>query len=400
MPPASGKRPHFLRWVILLALLGGGGYATWRATRPKPVAVVLATLEKGRVESSVANTRAGTVEACRRARLAPSMGGQIARLPVKEGDRVEAGAVLLELWNDDLKAALILAERQAEAAVSRAEEACVTADVAERDAERLRKLLGQGVATVENADRAGGEAAARRAACTASGAAAQVSEAQVAVARANLEHTILRAPFAGTVAEVNGEVGEFVTPSPIGVPTLPAVDLIDNRCLYISAPIDEVDAPAVRLGLPVRVSLDAFPDKRFPGTVRRIAPYVLDREKQARTVDVEVNLTDPKDQRRLLPGYSADVEIVLDARDEVLRVPAQAVLEGHRVLVFHPVEGEAGELESRTFEPGLSNWQFTEVCSGLQEGDRVVLTVDREGVSAGARVVPEGTSAGGSGPGS
>jgi len=398
MSPPPGQRSHLLRWLVLLALLGAGGYAAWHFTRPKPLAVVLAAVERGRVESSVANTRAGTVNACRRARLAPSAGGQIARLPVKEGDRVEAGAVLLELWNDDLRAALTLAERQAEAAVARAEEACVTAEVAERDAERSRKLLRQGVATEGNADRAGGEAVARRAACAAATAATQVSAAQVAVARANLEHTVLRAPFAGTVAEVNGEVGEFVTPSPIGVPTLPAVDLIDNRCLYITAPIDEVDAPAVRQGLPVRVSLDAFPGKRFPGTVSRVAPYVLDLEKQARTVDVEVELTAPKDLQRLLPGYSADVEIVLDARDGVLRVPAQAVLEGHRVLVFRPVEGEIGELASRAFEPGLSNWQFIEVRSGLEEGERVVLSVDREGVAAGVRVVPEAAQTAESGP--
>jgi HlyD family secretion protein len=392
MPP-SGKRRHLLRWLLLLALLGGGGYAVWLFTRPKPVRVVLEDVKRGRVESTVANTRAGTVEACRRARLSPPIGGQIARLPVKKGDRVQAGAVLLELWNDDLRAALTLAERQADAAAAQAEEACVTAGVAERDADRLRKLLRQGVATEENVDRAGGDAVARRAGCTAAQARAQVSAAQVAVARANLERTVLRAPFSGTVAEVHGEVGEFVTPSPIGIPTLPTVDLIDSRCVYITAPIDEVDAPEVRRGLPVRVSLDAFPGKSFPGTVRRVAPYVLDVEKQARTVDVEVDLTEAKDQERLLPGYSADVEIVLATRDDVLRVPAQAVLEGHRVLVFRPVEGEVGELESRSFEPGLSNWQFIEVRSGLEEGARIVLSVDREGVAAGARAVPEAAAA-------
>jgi len=389
MAASPRKRRHVLRWLILVAVLGAGGYAVWYFTRPKPVSVVLGTVGKGRVESTVANTRAGTVNACRRARLAPPLGGQIARLPVQKGDRVEAGAVLLELWNEDLRAGLTLAERQADAAVSRAEEACATADVAERDAERFRKLLRQGVATEEAVDKSSGEAVARRAGCTAARAAAQVSAAQVAVARANLEHTVLRAPFAGTVAELHGEVGEFVTPSPIGVPTLPAVDLIDGSCLYITAPIDEVDAPAVRLGLPVRVSLDAFPDKRFPGRVRRVAAYVLDLEKQARTVDVEVDLSDPKDQKRLLPGYSADVEIVLDTREDVLRVPAQAVLEGHRVLVFQATVGEAGELVSRSFEPGISNWEFIEVRSGLEEGVRIVLSVDREGVKAGASVVPE-----------
>ena len=67
------------------------------------------------------------------------------------------------------------------------------------------------------------------------------------------------------IAKVNGELGEFVTPSPVGIPTPPTVDLIDGSCLYISAPIDEVDAPRVQAGLKARISLDAFPNQTFPG---------------------------------------------------------------------------------------------------------------------------------------
>ena len=106
-----------------------------------------------------------------------------------------------------------------------------------------------------------------------------VSEAQRDIATARLERTLLRAPFDGVIAEINGELGEFVTPSPVGVPTPPTVDLIDSTCLYISAPIDEVDAPAVKTGQQALISMDAFPGRRFPGFVRRVAPYVLDVEK-------------------------------------------------------------------------------------------------------------------------
>ena len=68
------------------------------------------------IEETVANTRAGTVMPCRRAKMSPAMGGQIASLSIKEGDQVEQGAVLLELWNDDLKAEVRLAYSEAEAA--------------------------------------------------------------------------------------------------------------------------------------------------------------------------------------------------------------------------------------------------------------------------------------------
>ena len=93
----------------------------------------------------------------------------------------------------------------------------------------------------------------------------KVRDAQVEVATARLERTLLRAPFDGVIAEINGELGEFVTPSPVGIPTPPTVDLIDSTCLYISAPIDEVDAPAVRIGQQALITMDAFPGRKFPG---------------------------------------------------------------------------------------------------------------------------------------
>jgi HlyD family secretion protein len=377
------------RWILLGALLAALGGVAWWWLDEDPVAVTVATVERGRIERTVANTRAGTVEACQRAKIAPATGGQIERLEVREGDRVTAGQVLLSLWNDDLAAQLALSEREHGSARARASEACVLADVAEREANRLVRLRGQGVVSEENTERAVGDAAARRAACDAAQANVGVSQARIDVARAALERTILRAPFDGVVAEVNGEVGEFVTPSPVGIPTPPTVDLIETGCVYVSAPIDEVDAAGVRVDMPARITLDAYPGRTFPGRVRRIAPYVLDVEKQARTVDVEVVFSEPADTENLLIGYSADIEVVLHAREDGLRVPTEALLEGKRVLVFDP---EDEVLVEREVETGIANWQFTEVTHGVDAGERVVLSVAREGVRDGASaVVDDGT---------
>jgi len=367
----------------LAAVIALGG---WYWLRSEPVAVTLATVERGRIERTVANTRAGTVQACQRARIAPATGGQIERLEVREGDRVQAGQLLLVLWNEDLAAQLTLSEREHASARARADEACVLADVAAREAERLVRLRKQGVVSEENTDRAVGDATARRAACQATQATIGVGEARVAVARAALDRTILRAPFDGVVAEVNGELGEFVTPSPVGIPTPPTVDLIQTGCVYVSAPIDEVDAADVRVGMPARISLDAYPGRTFSGTVRRIAPYVVDVEKQARTVDVEVNFDDAGEPEQLLIGYSADIEIVLETRDDTLRVPTEALLEGNRVLVF---DARGGVLAARAVETGIANWQLTEIARGVDAGERVVVSVAREGVTDGVAAVPE-----------
>jgi HlyD family secretion protein len=373
------------RIAIVISIVAIATAGVWMFTRPEPIFVSLITVERGPVAATVANTRAGTVDACRRAGLSPAMGGQIAALLVSDGDQVESGALLLELWNEDIKAELERARRDTIAVTSRAREACVIADIAGREAQRMMALFDQGLAAEEQADQASGRAESTQAACTAAGDSVRVTEANADVIRAQLQRTQLRAPFAGTIAEINGELGEFVTPSPVGIPTPPTVDLIDASCLYISAPIDEVDAPNIREGLPARISLDAFPGRSFAGHVRRVAPYVLDQEKQARTVEIEAEIDDP-DKTGLLPGYSADVEVILANQEDTLRIPTAVIRNGSHVFVFDPT---TGRIEERAIGLGISNWEHTEIVSGLKAGDRLVSTIDREGVESGALVEPQ-----------
>ncbi len=374
------------RLMILLLVSVAVAMLIWRGTRPQAIPVILQTVALGRVEASVANTRAGTVTACRRARITPSASGQVTHLLVHKGDRVIAGQLLLELWNDDTRAQLRLAEKDATAAQARVEEACVQADNAIRTAQRQRLLHEKKLVSNDSVERADTEAKSRQAACRAAHANAAVGAARIDAARAGIERTQLRAPFAGVVAELTGELGEFVTPSPPGIPTPPAIDLVDDSCLYVTAPIDEVDAPRIRTGMPARITLDAFPGRHFQGRVRRVAPYVLDREKQARTVDVEVEFSNSADTKTLLTGYSADVEVILETRDKVLRIPSAALQEGNQVLVFDTADKR---LHARHIEVGLSNWEYTEVRSGLTESARVVTSLERDGVKDGAYVSAE-----------
>jgi len=378
MPVKRYKIPLILTVIVVIGVM----IFIWLG-RTKPVEVTVKSVGYGLVQDTVANTRAGTIKACRRAGISPSIGGQIASLPVKEGDEVKAGDVLMELWNDDLLAQLEQASSEAKAVEASARQACIMAEVARREAGRLKRLKKDNLTSEEAADKADGEARAQQSACNAALAGNEVSKARIQVVHAELERTRLKAPFAGIVAEVNGEVGEFVTPSPVGIPTPPTVDLVDVSCLYVSAPIDEVDAPEIRVGMPVNISLDAMAGQLFEGSVRRIAPYVLELEKQARTVDVEVDFLCPEDCRGMLPGYSADIEVILDEREAALRIPTEAILEGNKVLLLTGDE----ILEEREISTGLSNWDWTEVTDGLAEGQEVVLSVEREGVGSGVPAV-------------
>lgn len=379
------KTPALRNILIAVAVLAVLAGLTFALTRPKPIAVTVAAVETGKVETTVANTRAGSVTACRRAKLAPPLGGRIDKLLVREGDRVKTGQVLVELWNDDLAARERISVEQLQSARARVNEACLVAETARRNAERTRALRAKGFVSEERVDQAESEAKARQAACASTRAQVQEAQARIGASRADTSRTVVKAPFDGIVAEVNGEVGEYLTPSPPGIPTLPAIDLIDDACLYVTAPIDEVDAAQLKIGMTGRISLDAYRGKHFTGKLRRIAPYVLALEKQARTVEVEVEFDSPADIRHLLVGYSADIEVVVDARDNVLRIPTSALMPGSRVLLLT----EGGVLEERKIEAGLSNWEFTEVKSGLASGDRVVTSLERAGVKAGARAVAE-----------
>jgi HlyD family secretion protein len=202
------------------------------------------------------------------------------------------------------------------------------------------------------------------------------------VVEVQLAFTELRAPFAGTVAELSTEIGEYITPSPPGLPIPPVVDLLDPASIYVSAPIDEIDAERIRVGQTARVTVDSRPDMSFEGSVIRVAPFVLDVLEQNRTVEVEVELADPEAMVGVLPGTSADVELILDQTEDALRIPASAVAEGGGVLVL------SGDLlEDRTIEVGLRNWRFAEVRSGLEVGERVVVVRNSPAIKAGALAV-------------
>lgn len=383
----SPQRERSPRWKYLIYFTAMSllAIAAWYFTRPALLSVQLTRVERGTVEATVSNTRAGTVKACRRAKLSAPAGGQIAHLRVKKGERVKSGQVLLELWDEDLQAQERLAIEQFGTAQTQANQVCMQADLAEKEAVRARQLKESGFISAEGLDQRISAARVSRAGCEAARSQIEQSRSRIAVARAGLQRMDLRAPFDGIVADISGELGEYATPSPPGILTLPAIDLIDDSCMFVSAPIDEVDASSIKVGQEGRISLDAIKGNTFAGKVKRIAPYVLELEKQARTVEVEVEFVEPATSENLLVGYSADVEIVHDSRKNVLRIPTQTILEGKRVLLYRA----DGKLEERTVTTGLSNWEHTEIISGLNEGDQIVMSLDRDGVKAGVRVQPE-----------
>jgi len=361
-----GKR----RTRFVLVILVGIALVTaiWLFSRPKPLEVAIHTAERGKIEATVINTRAGMVEACQRTKLSTIIGGRIDYLGVAEGDRVKTGQTLMRLWQGDLRAQESVLKARQTSARQRHREACAFARQAEKDADRQEELVRNKFVSPAVAEKARAEADFRNAACASAEAEVETARRQLESIASDLDRTVIVAPFDGIIAKINGELGEISTPSPTGVAVPPAIELIDDSCLYIQAPMDEVDAPKIQPGQPARIIVEAIRDKRFDGRVRRVAPYITAVEKQARTVNVDIDFTSPEQAQGLLVGYSVDVEIILASRDEALLIPTTALRDGGKVLVL----GKDGIVSERAVQAGIANWQQTEILSGIEADEQVI----------------------------
>lgn len=375
-------RTWTFRLLLVAALIAAGFFLRATVFRTPEPLVEVALVERGLVEETVANTKAGTVRARRRARLSPATSGTVVERHVERGQRVAEGDLLLGLDAASQSAALELAERGMDVAEAHFARTCVVSRRAREELDRQRQLAADSIVSEDHIDALVSAFELATADCTVAAAEVERARAAVAAARAEVDKTALRAPFDAIVAEVSAELGEWVTPS---VPLMVAPDLIDAidpTSLYVSAPMDETEAARLAPDQPVRITIDSHPGSSFPGSIVRVAPYVLDVEQQNRTVEVEVELSDAAFAATLLPGTSADVEVVLAVRDDVLRVPVLALFEGDQAYV---VDADR-RVEIRSVEVGLRNWRFAEVVGGLAVGERVVTHFDVDELEDGAAV--------------
>lgn len=375
------RRRRALRWGGALLLLVAAG-AGWRVLRrPVPVDVRVTPIVRGRAEAVVTSTRAGAVRSRLVATLSVQAAGIVTAVHAREGQRVAAGGPLVSLDDEDERALVTLAEREQAVLRALAAEAGARLADARRELARMEQLRRDGTATAAQLDQARTLHDVHVAAQAAAAARVEAQAAAVERARIALGERIVRAPFAGVVADRWVEVGEWVAPGQR------ALRLIDLDRLYVRAEIDEVDLGRLRAGLTARARLDPWDARLLGGRLVRVAPCVSEVEEQNRTVEVEAELTDGLEGLTLLPGTSADLEVVLEARDGALLAPTAALLEGDRVLTV----GADGVLRAVALRIGLRNWEKVEVLDGLAEGAPIVVSLDSEAVREGvlARVVAE-----------
>jgi HlyD family secretion protein len=341
------------------------------------VQVALASAVGGSI-SGAGITANGYVVARTKASVSAKVPGRLAYLSVSEGSVVRRGQVIARLENDDHRAAV-------DAARARVEQLEVERDQSGRDLERARQLHEQHV--VSDAELENQSARSRSLA-----AQVEAARAQLGVAQANLDNTIVHSPFAGTVLRKDAEVGEFVAPSTAGggLTRSAIVTMADLSTLEVEVDVNEAYIAQVTNGQDARITLDAYPDTSFTGRVRQVVP-TADRQKA--TVQVKVAILDR--DRRILPEMGAKVEFVhsqgsaatVTAPRRVL-IPAAAVSrDGDRTRAWVI---ENGRVKACPVDVGPTRGDQVEIRSGLVGGESVVLNAPT-GLKEGARVRVRGS---------
>jgi len=300
----------------------------------QPVEVKESVVQKRDVESLVTSVNAGTVKPEKSAELAFGAVGRVETINVELGQSVKSGEILASIENLDLVTNLSRMER-----------------------EFKRR---QNLPSIPQSE-------------------LDMSKQGVDSASMQLEKTRIRAPYDGIIAEVNLEIGQLSQITTV-IPKAP-LRIVDLQPRYVRAQVDEADLPKVKLGQESRVKILAVRREPFNGVLRKIVPYVSNVREQDRTSEIEVTI---ETEETIPAGASADVEIILEKRTNVLAVPARALF-GRAQDKYVYVE-ESGLGKKQPVQIGLSNFDYVEIFSGLSEGQKVLLPTDRSEALDGVKI--------------
>jgi HlyD family secretion protein len=385
--PAPGRTlrkrrsPWPTRIVVALVLVGGGVLAATRMKR-EPTPVETAAVQRGVVIDEVSSSSAGEVKVEQRATVRAELSARVLAVKHRRGERVKKGEVIVALDAAELDARLRQAQATVEVQRAQVAQAAAHAEAAQRTAERLRRLADHGAETGKAADDAEAQAVEAKAAAQAGAAQLEQAQAALQVARVSRSSAEITAPFAGVVAELNVDVGDHTQ---MGASVF---ELVDDSRLHVEATLDEADIGRVELGQSATLRLDALPERPIQGKVSKLDPTVRKDEKGARTLRIEVEVTDLAAARAagVRPGMSANVDVRVAQKDGVLSLPTSVIVGRGVKRSVYRVEG--GLAREQQVEVGLSSWERTEIVSGLKEGDRVIASLNVKGLGDGLPVVP------------
>lgn len=390
------RAPHrtgagrWIVWIGLVILLTALGVAGWRwVTRERPFEVQVATVSEraAGTQASVLNA-SGYVTARRRATISSKITGKVVEVNVEEGMNVRQGQVLARLDDSTAKAALALADAQAEAARRALRENEVRLEHARVMERRATQLLRERIGTQEMVDQTKADADSLEARIAALREQVRVAERQIEVQRTDLDDTVIRAPFSGVAISKDAQPGEMVSPvsGGGGFTRTGICTIVDMQSLEIEVDVNESYINRVTPDQDVVAVLDAYPDWQIPARVITLVP-AADRQKATILVRIAFKALDP----RILPDMAIKVtflrqseEVAAPAPQPTALVPKAAIAQDGTTSFTFIVRGD--RVERRAVKLGGTDGDRVEVVAGLQAGDRVVMSPPPE-LSNGAAVI-------------
>ena len=377
--PERAGSGRWVKWIVLLLLLGGAAVSGWqwsRRERPVEVEVATVTQRAAGIQAAVLNAT-GYVTARRRATISSKITGKVVEVNVEEGMAVRKGQVLARLDDSTARAALMLAEAQLHASREAVRDLDVRLDEAETTLKRREQLITDGLIAASDLDQARAEVASIHARTDLARSQIEVAERQLEARQTDLDDTIIRAPFSGIAISKDAQPGEIVSPvSAGGGFTRTGIStVVDMSSLEIEVDVNESYISRVRPSQGVTAVLDAYPDWEIPARVITTVP-TADRQTATVLVRIGFEELDP----RILPDMGVRITFLREpdatepstALEAVALIPNAAVFRIEDQSFVLVVTGD--RVERRAIGTGGIDGGRIEVTAGLQAGERVVLS--------------------------
>jgi len=346
------SRLHFI--ILFLSFLAIAGCSK--------IEVDTFSVRRGNIVILVTSTTYGIIEPIKKATLYPQSQGMIEKVYAKEGKRVKKDEIILKLDNREQEINLKISSDN----LKRGDELLKTGIINQARYDEIKSLFD--------------------------------------LAKLRYEMTLLKAPFDGIISKNPFEEGDYISGisgisggiggnmgkitalqnqsiSLTGGEQGKFIEIMDDSSIFINAPFDEVDYPKVRVGMKAQIIPDAFKERTIIGDVIDISPVISTNIDQTRTFLVKVSI---KERDGLIPGMSANVEIIIDELKDVIYIPTNVLL--HNEGEDYVFLAENGHSVKRVLKPGKSNWEFVEIKEGLREGELVIYPEDTKVLKKRVRV--------------
>ncbi|ABY40087.1 efflux RND transporter periplasmic adaptor subunit [Brucella suis] len=376
---AKGKRRWWL-WLSAAAIIIGAGwyfYGSYKADGEKS-SYLAETVTRGDIENAI--TAVGTLSALRSVNVGAQVSGQLKSVKVEVGDHVKQGQLIAEIDPSPFEKKVEIAGAQLDNLKAQLLSKDAQLTLKKLNAARQKSLLATRGVSQATVDQANADLLMAEAEVKALNAQIHQQEAQLASDKVDLGYTSIYSPMEGTVVDEAAKEGETLN-AVQSAPTI--VTVADLKVMTVEAQVSEADISKLKPGMPVYFTLLGQPDKRFTGTLRQIKPTPATDN----NVVLYYALFDvPNPTGELMIDMSAQVYFVLGEAKDVLVVPTAALTDkqkGGKPQVTVKVADESGTLVERPVKVGVRNRVLAEIQSGLEEGDRVVVTAATGNGAAG-----------------